>query len=144
MSALAWWRSWTTQFSGLSRPSGRLRLSNRGSLRIGSGTLPRFGEQGIETRIAVQGFQIGVGCDRIRVVVSESNRLTEVIERLIAAARDRRSAGEVIPGIGKRGRVPGTGRSLNDLMKKLLRLVVPSLVAEDHCQRFGGIRPSPA
>jgi hypothetical protein len=29
-------------------------------------------------------------------------------------------------------------------MKKLLRLVVPSLMAEDHCQRFGGIRPSPA
>src|SRR5271156_1652746 len=105
-------------------------------MRACCGGLPRFGNEGIEARVAVQGFQVGIGFDLSRRLPSEIDGLIQMPERLFVSTRDSGPAGEVIPSFGNLARLVCFANCLDCFAEKSLAVGIPSFAAEEDCLLF--------
>lgn len=89
-------------------------------MRLCSTALARFGDEGLEARIAMQGFQVVVANDPFRFSESVVDGVAQVLERLVAASGECCHTGEVIPSGSNAAYVASFGRALDHLAEQFL------------------------
>jgi hypothetical protein len=120
---------------GISVASDQAQTSDAAiSAGLRGGVLASFGDEGVEAGIAVEGFEVVVGCDPIWPAESVIHSMSQMIERVIVMSGECCSSGKAIRSFRSGALLLCPGGNLNCFTRHFFSISVVTLPTKAYRQ----------